>query len=98
VLHCLPGRDHRWSSPDIQHAIKGLAMTNVRAVDFPPLEFVISLGPDRSFVVREMRGRSSGAFDELSDAVLFVRGECQACGCAVGMKFDQNLACIRAAG
>jgi hypothetical protein len=78
--------------------MKGLAMPNVRAVDFPPLEFVISLGPDRSFVVSEMRGRSGGVFDELSDAVLFVRVECQARGCAVAMKFDQNLACIRAAG
>jgi len=78
--------------------MKGLAMTNVRAVDFPPLEFMISLGPDRSFVVREMRGRSGGMFDELSTAVLFVRGECQARGCAAVMKFDQNLACIRAAG
>jgi hypothetical protein len=45
-----------------------------------------------------MRGRSGGVFDELSDAVLFVRVECQARGCAVAMKFDQNLACIRAAG
>ncbi len=78
--------------------MKELAMTNVRVVDFPPLEFVISLGPERSFVVREMRGRSGGVFDELSDAVLFVRGQCQARGCAVVLKFDQSLACIRAAG
>jgi predicted nucleotidyltransferase len=78
--------------------MKELAMTNVRAVDFPPLEFLISLGPYRSFVVRERRGRSGGVFDELSDAVLFVRDECRARSCAVAMKFDQNLACIRAAG
>ncbi len=72
------------------------AMTNIR--DFPPLEFMIGLGPDRSFVVSEMRGRGGGVFEELSSAILFVRVECQARGCAVVIKFDQNLACLRAAG
>ena len=74
------------------------AMTNLRAVDFPPLEFMISLGPDRSFVAREMRGRGGGAFAELSSVILFVRAECQARGCKPVIKFDQNLACVRAAG
>jgi hypothetical protein len=39
--------------------MKELAMklnANLRADDFPPLEFMISLDPDRSFVVREKRG------------------------------------------
>jgi hypothetical protein len=74
------------------------AMTNVRAGDFPTLEFMISLGSDRSFVVREMRGRGDGVFSELSSLILFVRGECQARGCKPVIKFDQNLACLRAAG
>ncbi len=74
------------------------AVTNVRGVDFPPLEFTISLDPDRFFVVREKRGRGGGVFAELSSAILFVREECQARGCAPVMKFDQNLAFIRAAG
>ena len=74
------------------------AITNPRAVDFPPLEFVISLDPDRSFVVREKRGRISAVFDELSSAILFVREVCQARGRATTIKFDQNLACLRAAG
>lgn len=71
---------------------------NLRAVNFSPLEFMISLGADRSFVVREMRGRGSGVFAELSSAILFVRDQCRASGCATVMKFDRNLACIRAAG
>ena len=74
------------------------AIKNARAVDFPPLEFVISLDPDRSFVVREKRGRISAVFDELSSAILFVREVCQARGRATAIKFDQNLACLRAAG
>ena len=73
-------------------------VANVRGVDTPPLEFTISLDPDRSFVVREKRGRSGGVFAELSSAILFVREQCQAWGCASVMKFDQSLACIRAAG
>jgi len=72
--------------------------TNRRVVDFPPLEFLISLDPERFFVVREKHGRSSGVFDELSSAILFVRDECQARGSATVIKFDQNLACLRAAG
>jgi hypothetical protein len=52
--------------------------TNRRVVDFPPLEFLISLDPERFFVVREKHGRSSGVFDELSSAIQFVRDECQA--------------------
>jgi len=74
------------------------AMTNVRAVDFPPLEFMVSLGLDRSFVVREMRGRSGGVFAELSSVFLFVREECKTRRCMPIIKFDQNLACVRAAG
>jgi len=73
-------------------------MINICVVDFLTPEFMISLAPDLSYVVREMRGKSGGVFDALSTAVLFVRGECQARGCAVVIKFDQNLACIRAAG
>ena len=73
-------------------------VTNVRGVDFPPLEFTIGLDPDRSFIVREKRGRSVNIFAELSSAILFVRGECQARGCTPVMEFDQNLAFIRAAG
>jgi hypothetical protein len=71
--------------------------SKLRAVDFPPLEFTISLDPNRSFLVCEKRGRSSGVFAELSSAILFVREECEARGCAILLKFDQNLACIRAA-
>jgi hypothetical protein len=37
-------------------------------------------------------------FAELSSAILFVREVCLARGCASVMKFDQSLACIRAAG
>ncbi|MGO9391810.1 hypothetical protein [Rhodoblastus sp.] len=74
------------------------AVTNVRGVDFPTIEFTISLDSDRSFVVREKRGRSGRVFAELSSAILFVREHCQARGCASVMKFDQNLAFIRAAG
>jgi hypothetical protein len=74
------------------------AVANVRAVDFPPFEFTISLDSDRSFVVREKLGRSDGVFAELSSAILFVRHECQARGCAPVLKFDQSLAFIRAAG
>lgn len=73
------------------------ADTNLHAVDFPPLEFIISLDPNRSFVVHEKRGRCGGVFDELSSAILFVREQCQARGCATVMKFDRTLACIRAA-
>jgi hypothetical protein len=73
------------------------AQTNLRAVDFPPLEFMISLDPDGFFAVREKHGRSGGVFAELSSAILFVREECRARGCATVMKFDRNLACIRAA-
>lgn len=74
------------------------ANAELRVVDFSPLEFIISLDPDRSFVVREKGGRSDGTFAELSSAILFVREVCQALGCAAVMKFDQSLACIRAAG
>jgi hypothetical protein len=74
------------------------ANANPGVGDFSPLEFMISLDPDRSFVVREMRGRIDGAFAELSSAILFVREVCLARGCASVMKFDQSLACIRAAG
>jgi hypothetical protein len=71
---------------------------NLRAVDFSELEFMISLDQGRSFVVREKRGRSGGVFAELSSAILFIREVCQTYGCATVMKYDQNLACIRAAG
>jgi hypothetical protein len=74
------------------------AVTNVRAVDFPPLEFMISLGLDRSFVVREMRGPGGQVFAELSGVFLFVREECKARRCKPVIKFDQSLACVRAAG
>jgi len=74
------------------------ANANHRLGDFPPFEFLISLGRERSFVVRERLGRRGGIFAELSSAILFVREECQAFGCAAVMKFDQSLACIRAAG
>ncbi len=74
------------------------AIANVRDVEFSPLEFTLSLDPDRSYVVREKRGRRGGVFAELSSAILFVREECRARGCAPVMKFDQNLAFIRAAG
>lgn len=73
------------------------AHTKLRTVKFPPLEFMISLNPDGSFVVHEKHGRSGGVFAELSGAILFCREECQAHGSATVMKFDQNLACIRAA-
>jgi hypothetical protein len=103
LLNWQPGRDDLWSSPSqtSNAATKELAMTamtNLRAVDFQPLEFMISLGPDRSFVLREMRGRASGVFAELSSVILFVRGVCQARGCTPVIKFDQSLACVRAAG
>ncbi len=74
------------------------AMTKTGAGDLPPPEFTISIDPDRSFVVRDKRGRSGGVFAELSSAILFVREQCRAHGCAPLMKFDQNLAFIRAAG
>lgn len=86
---------------DIRRSKQGLAMdvdTNLRAGAPSALEFVISLHPDRSFVVWEKHGRSGGVFAELSGAILYVREECHAHGCAMVMKFDQNLACIRAAG
>jgi hypothetical protein len=105
MLNCQPGRDDLLVEPlpelTSSTAMKELAMTamtNVCAVDFSPLEFMISLGPDRSFVVREMRGRGGGVFDELSSVILFVRGECQTRGCKPVIKFDQSLACLRAAG
>jgi len=74
------------------------ANANLHLGDFSPLEFMISLDRERSFVVRERRGRRGGIFAELSSAILFIREECQAFGCAAVMKFDQSLACIRAAG
>jgi hypothetical protein len=101
LLNCQPGRDDLWSSPSSSKAMKELAMTamtNLRAVDFPPLEFMVSLGLDRCFVVREMRGPSGEVFDELSSVFLFVREECKARRCKPVIKFDQNLACVRAAG
>jgi hypothetical protein len=74
------------------------AKSNVRIVDFPPLEFMISLDADQSFVVVEKRGRHGGVFAELSSAILFVRDVCRERECPVVLQFDQNLACIRAAG
>ncbi|WP_374546519.1 hypothetical protein [Rhodoblastus sp.] len=74
------------------------ATAHLHLGDFSPLEFMISLDRERSFVVRERRGRKGGIFTELSSAILFVREECQMFGCAAVMKFDQSLACIRAAG
>jgi hypothetical protein len=74
------------------------SIANVRSVVFPPLEFTISLAPDRSYIVREMHGRGAGQFDDLSGAILFVQDECRAHGCRPVMHFDRNLAFIRAAG
>ena len=72
--------------------------SNVRAVDFRPLEFTIGLEGHRTFVVREKLERSGGVFVDLSSAILFVRRECETRGVPPAVKFDQTVACIRAAG
>lgn len=74
------------------------SIAEVSVVDFPPLEFTISLGSDRSFVVSEKHGRSGGVFADLSSAILFVQHENRARGSKPFMRFDQSLAFIRAAG
>jgi hypothetical protein len=74
------------------------SIAEVRVVDFPPLEFTISLDRDRSFVVSEKHGRTDGVFANLSSAILFVKDENRARGSKLIMRFDQNLAFIRAAG
>ncbi len=70
----------------------------VRAVEPAPLEFTISLDPDRCYAVREKRGRGDGVFSELSSALLFIRESRPAGERAPVIKFDQSLAMIRAAG
>ena len=62
------------------------------------MTFLISLGPDRAFVVTETQDRAGGLFSDLSSALRFIHLEGRNRGCGVKTRFDQSLAAIRAAG
>ncbi len=63
-----------------------------------PLSFRLSRGVGASFVVTEAQGRVGGVFGDLSSAMRFARSEAASRGRPLDLRFDENLAMIRAAG